>query len=177
MTGLPLPDAPQAPELRPLPLPEPAAPSSLRRPEIRGGTGTIAAANANRVRGQWLTELASGQTTLEALLLEAASAAGHPLRRIPVLRLLAVVRGTSQNAQRSTLTRMLDLVGVHPIDLANDATRRRFTIGWLVAEGTAGQRVRVLAEVLSSYRGAPWPGFPMNSDPRNRSQQSGGVLS
>jgi len=151
----------------PLPTPD-VAPARLQPPR------TDAAVKANIVRGRWLSDLAEARTTVAALLLEAASVPGHPLRRITLTRLLAAIRGTSQKAQLSTLTRTIDLVGVAHVDLADGPTRRRFTVGWLVAEGTAGKRVRVLAEVLNADRGKPWPGFPLASDPRNRKHPSGG---
>lgn len=122
-------------------------------PSLAGARAALT--SARRYRAERLLAVAGGELSALAVIAQAATAQGAPLRRISLRQLLLAV---PHCGQQSTTRVLHDMAGVLTVDAAGLGG---CTVGWLVDPRSGGRRMLAWLDAHQRPRPEPpWPGFP-----------------
>lgn len=113
--------------------------------------------NADRVRGEYLSLVATGLMTPADVIWWATQPGKEPLRALTIKRLLGVIPG---NGEQTVLRFVRDLGNI----TKSTTSPSRLNIAWLTDRRAGGRRLVAFAS-LSAPHGIPWPGFPYAPKP------------
>lgn len=142
----------------------------MSAPANRPGIAELARSReaAARHRGEWLTLIADGVSTIDQLFTEAAAPDGRPLLKLSLRQVLLAQPGWGRNRTRAVLEKILSVAGgrVGHVQSAN-VGHVQPTVSWLLDSRSGGRRVAALLDALEPKKGAPWPGFPFSPQAAN----------
>lgn len=118
----------------------------------------LLASHAHRQRFIHLSAIAQGELTPTDVIHAACAEDGKYLRKLTLVRILAVQPGWGERPARQAVSRLAEVAGLK-------VRLRKIDIAWLIDPRAGGRRLAAWASVADTSDHKPWPGFPFAADP------------